>query len=305
MPVDLRQSILQLPRSPGVYRFRDARGTVLYVGRATELRPRVASYWSKLRGRRHLARMVAQIDRIEAVPCDSVHEATWLERNLLERSLPRWNRTRGGQETPVYLRLDTRPGAPGVSVAHVRQEADGLRYFGPYLGGERARHTVSALHRILPLAHTGTRLRGAELDMARTRGIEAMDVDTLAAAVTAVLQRDPAAIAQARSDLEGARDRACAAMAFELAGRIQAELQALKWTSEPQRVTLEDEAADSDVYGWSGGILVHFGIHAGRLDTWSQRTCTQARAMPRLTATEASWVEFAQRAADLAAALRS
>lgn len=293
----------QLPRSPGVYRFRDARGTVLYIGRATELRSRVASYWSKLRGRRHLARMVPRIDRIEAVACDSVHEATWLERNLLERSLPRWNRTRGGQESPVYLRLDARPGAPGLSVTHVRQVADGVQYFGPYLGGERARLTVSALHRILPLAHTGTRLRGAELDMARARGVGVLDAGALTGALAAVLQRDPEAIAQARSDLTAARDRASAAMAFELAGRIQAELQALDWTIERQRVTVEDGAGDEDVYGWSGGILVHFGIHGGRLEQWSQRSCAQARAVPRLAATATEWTEFAQRAAELAVAL--
>ncbi|HST84798.1 MAG TPA: hypothetical protein VLL08_23875 [Kineosporiaceae bacterium] len=304
LSVNLRETVRRLPRSPGVYRFRDARGTVLYLGRATELRPRVASYWSKLRGRRHLTRMVAQIDRVEAVACDGVHEATWLERNLLERSLPRWNRTRGGQETPVYLRLDTRPDAPGLSVAHVRQEAVGVRYFGPYLGGERARQTVSALHRILPLAHTGTRLRGAELDIARARGIGEIDAGALAAAVAAVLQRDPAAIVQARDDLLRARDRACTAMAFELAGRIQTELQALEWTSGPQRVTIPDAATqDRDVYGWSGGILVHFGIHAGRLDTWSQRSCAQVRAAQRLADTPPEWVGFAQRAAELAVTL--
>jgi excinuclease ABC subunit C len=303
MPVSLRRTVQHLPRSPGVYRFRDARGTVLYIGRATELRPRVASYWSKLRGRRHLARMVPQIDRIEAVACDSVHEASWLERNLLERSLPRWNRTRGGQETPVYLRLDTRPGTPGLSVAHVRQAADGVQFFGPYLGGERARLTVSALHRILPLAHTGTRLRGAELDMARARGVGTLDTGTLAGSVAAVLRRDPDAIAIARSDLTSARDRASAVMAFELAGRIQAELQALEWTTGRQRVTVEDGAGDGDVYGWSGGILVHFAIRAGRLDQWSQRRCGQARAVPRLAATATEWTGFAQSAAELAVAL--
>lgn len=64
-----------LPSEPGVYRFRDSTGKVLYIGRATVLRSRVASYWSELGGRSHLAPMVARIARIEAVSCDSVHEA--------------------------------------------------------------------------------------------------------------------------------------------------------------------------------------------------------------------------------------
>jgi excinuclease ABC subunit C len=93
-------AIAGLPGTPGVYRFRDARGGVLYIGRATALRNRVASYWSDLRDRGHLAPMVARVTRIEAVTCDSPHEGVWLERNLLEASLPPWNRTPGGQGKP-------------------------------------------------------------------------------------------------------------------------------------------------------------------------------------------------------------
>lgn len=68
-------AVSRLPAVPGVYRFRDAEGEVLYIGRATSLRSRVGSYWSDLRGREHLAPMVTAIARVEAVPCASVHEA--------------------------------------------------------------------------------------------------------------------------------------------------------------------------------------------------------------------------------------
>jgi excinuclease ABC subunit C len=102
----------RLPRSPGVYRFRDAADRVLYVGRASALRSRVASYWLELRGRGHLGPMVARVASVEAVCCDSAHEAAWLERNLLEVSLPPFNRTPGGQETAVYIRLDAGPVHP-------------------------------------------------------------------------------------------------------------------------------------------------------------------------------------------------
>ena len=137
--------VRRLPRAPGVYRFRDARGRVLYIGRATDLRSRVASYWS-LRDRPHLRRMVAAIHRLEALTCDSVHEAAWLERNLLEERLPRWNRTAGGAEAPVFLRLDPGPARPGLRTSYTEG-------FGPYLGGARARLALSALLRVHPL-HT-------------------------------------------------------------------------------------------------------------------------------------------------------
>ena len=125
----------RLPTSPGVYRFRDAGDRVLYAGRASALRSRVASYWTGLRDRGHLAPMVARVARIEAVSCDSAHEAAWLERNLLEASLPPWNRTPGGQESAVYIRMDAGPVHPGLSVAYQVEPADQMRCFGPILGG--------------------------------------------------------------------------------------------------------------------------------------------------------------------------
>lgn len=296
-------AVARLPASPGVYRFRDARGRVLYIGRATTLRSRVASYWSDLRDRDHLAPMVAAVARIEAVACDSVHEASWLERNLLEAGLPRWNRTPGGQETVVYLRLDTRPAGPGLTVDYLSRAATrDVRYFGPYLGGLRARQAAAALGRILPLAYAGAQLSGAHRDLARTRGVTGADRDRIARQLTAVLERRPDAVAAARRELEELRDRAARALGFELAGRIQEEIQALDWVTEPQRVTRMDPE-DAEVHGWAGGVLVRFVISGGRLCEWSQRACGQAQAAARLAATPPGWTTFARRNAELAAAL--
>jgi excinuclease UvrABC nuclease subunit len=108
----------------------------------------VGSSWGDLGDRRHLASMVTRIDRVEAVACDSEHEAAWLERNLLEHRLPPWNRT-GGPEVPVYIRLDPGPAAPGLRVVHEHERSAGGRHFGPYLGGARVRLAASGLHREL------------------------------------------------------------------------------------------------------------------------------------------------------------
>jgi excinuclease ABC subunit C len=298
-------AVARLPGGPGVYRFRDGRGRVLYIGRATSLRGRVASYWADLRDRGHLAPMVRRVARIEAVSCDSVHEAAWLERNLLETSLPPWNRTPGGQEVLVYIRMDERAGQPGLTVEHVARPAGQVRYFGPYLGGLRVRQAVAALDRVLPLSATGTRLRGTRLDMARARGAARADREELIAAIAAVLDRQPDAVAGARAELERRRDQAAGILAFELAGRVQAELEALDWVVSPQRVTLRamPSAGELDVYGWSDDVLVYFGVRGGRLCLWSQRRCGQARAQAHLAATPADWADFAARNAELAAAL--
>jgi hypothetical protein len=141
--------VARLPLGPGVYRFRDAAGRVLYVGRAVCLRRRVASYWGDLGDRGHLAAMVPRIARVEAVPCASAHEAAWLERNLLERRTPPWNRSRsGGQEAEVWIRLSQSADAAGVAVARRPRSGDRARYFGPYLGGQKARHAVCGLGRV-------------------------------------------------------------------------------------------------------------------------------------------------------------
>ncbi|MET0492452.1 MAG: GIY-YIG nuclease family protein [Actinoplanes sp.] len=294
----MRADIARLPGTPGVYRFRGATGRVLYVGRATALRSRVASYWLNLGDRPHLSTMVRGVTRIEAVSCDSVHEAAWLERNLLEESLPRWNRTRGGQEVPAYLRLDSRPATAGLRVEHgVTAPVAGVRFFGPYLGGERARLAATALHRVLPLAWARDGLTGAERDLAARRGITPADREALAETLAAVLRRDPVAVTTATRNLSAVRDRAAAALAFEFAGKVQEELGALAWVTAPQQVTLQ-EPTDLTVQGWSDGMLVSFVVRQGRVRSWTQRPSSRPAPDP-----PAGWAGFALRNAELAATL--
>jgi len=202
MAPSAREQATRLPLAPGVYRFRDASGRVLYLGRATSLRRRVASYWGDLGGRAHLGPMVARIARVEAVACDSAHEAAWLERNLLQAVKPPWNRAPdGGQEAEVWIRLSDDPRTPGVTVVHERNDKD--RHFGPYLGGRQVRLAVSGLGRVLPLTYTGGTLTGARQDMARIRGISEADRVPLAEG-----SGGPRSRPRGGTPLEGKPDRA-------------------------------------------------------------------------------------------------
>jgi excinuclease ABC subunit C len=297
----------RLPLAPGVYRFRDAAGHVLYLGRAVSLRRRVTSYWGDLGDRAHLAVMVARIARVEAVECDSAHEAAWLERNLLERRLPPWNRSpSGGQESEVWIRLSQSARAPGVRVVHQPSPGDAARYFGPYLGGQKVRDAVSGLGRVLPLAYAGDGAAGTERDMARVRGAAPGARADLAQTAAAVLNRDPAAVASLRAQLTARRDAAATGLAFEFAGRLQAELEALDWITCEQKVT-QAQPCDLDVHGWADGVLVSFEIRGGRLSGWRQRVCGPPAARRCLTQSAAEspgWADFARRSAELAARLR-
>jgi excinuclease ABC subunit C len=316
LPSGPRTLVARLPLEPGVYRFRDAAGHTLYLGRAVNLRRRVASYWGDLRDRDHLAPMVARIARLEAVVCDSPHEAAWLERNLLERHKPPWNRSpSGGQEAEVWIRLSESARAPGVTVVYHRSPGEGARHFGPYLGGRKVRDAVSGLSRVLPLGYTAERYTGAERELARIRGASPGAGAGLVRAVTAVLDRDPAAVAALRGELTARRDAAAAGLAFEFAARLQAELEALDWVTAEQKVT-QAQPSDFDVYGWADGVLIRFEVRGGRLSGWSQRACGTAAARRHLAeassgeprppgpARRSAWADFARRSAELAARLR-
>jgi len=298
-----REQAARLPLGPGVYRFRDAAGGVLYLGRAVCLRRRAASYWGDLGDRGHLAAMVARIAQVEAVPCASALEAAWLERNLLQRRKPPWNLS-GGQESEVWIRLSVSADAPGVMVVRRARSGDPARYFGPYLGGQKARDAASGLSRVLPLGHAADRLAGTGCELARARGASPGVRDDLARTVIAVLDRDPAAVAAVRAELIRRRDTAAAALAFEFAGRVQAELEALDWITAEQKVT-QAEPCDFDVHGWAGGVLIRFEVRGGRLSGWTQCPCAAAAAR-RLVAPKhqsPAWTDFARRTAELAAVL--
>jgi excinuclease ABC subunit C len=295
-----RDACAVLPRQPGVYRFRDVAGRVMYVGRATDLRSRTRSYWGDLAGRRHLRRMVRQIARIEAVACASVHEASWLERNLLERSKPRWNRAAGGAEVPRWLVVDTSSDRPGLRLTH-EPEAD-RPTFGPYLGGERSRAALRGILRVWPLHLTGTRSSGTALAMAEARGLGAGDRERLLADVVQLLSRDPLALDRVTARLLAARDEAVSGLMFETAQQIQGELGAVAWLVSPQRVTAA-HPPDLIVHGWAAGTLVSFSGTDHRIDRWSLRRVGEDRGRSLARLTPPAWREFATTNAELAAEL--
>jgi len=128
----------------------------------------------------------------------------------------------------------------------------------------------------------------------------------LAQAIAAVLSRDQAAVTALRTELTARRDAAAAALAFEFAGKLQAEIEALDWITGEQKVTRAPWGqADADVCGWADGVLVCFEIRGGRMCGWRQRPCGAAAARPHLDRTPPGWADFTLRSAELAARLRS
>lgn len=299
---DPLSQVARLPEAPGVYRFRDDQGRVLYVGRARRLRRRVRSYWRDLGDRPWLSTMVARIARVEALVCACEHEACWLERNLLEHSRPRWNRALGGAEVPRYLVIESDRRTARLRLVHHPKESPGGMIFGPYLGGTKVRLLASALHRVYPIAYAVNGLTSAERDMGRIRGVDPEDRDRLQRRLRAVLDGRSAAVSAFLDELTRRRDEAAAQLSYELAGQVQEELIASSWLLGTQRMTTIT-GVDAELYGSQDGTLLQLSIINGRVCRWQQRRCGKDRATELVAGTPVAWREFLQDNAELAVSL--
>ncbi|MEY2459036.1 MAG: polymerase subunit epsilon [Acidimicrobiaceae bacterium] len=139
----------QLPRAPGVYVFRDRSGRPLYVGKASNLRTRVRSYFSS-DDRRKIGPMLRETHGIDHVVCRSTLEAAVLESRLIATHLPRYNRQGTGRRRYVYVKLTTNEPFPRLAVVRVPR-ADGGLYLGPVSSTRVARLIVDAIESVVPL----------------------------------------------------------------------------------------------------------------------------------------------------------
>lgn len=138
----------RLPRSPGVYMFRDAAGRALYVGKATNLRARVRSYFSTDE-RRKTGALLREVARIDHVLCPSPLEAAVLEVRLIHRLEPRFNRQATTWRRYAYLKL-TSERFPRLSVVKTVRD-DGALYIGPLPSHRAARTVADAIETAIPL----------------------------------------------------------------------------------------------------------------------------------------------------------
>jgi excinuclease ABC subunit C len=146
---DVRDKLKGLPAKPGVYLFRDAKGDVLYVGKAKSLRPRVRSYFQAGSSdtRQSIPRLVSRIDDLEVIVTGSEVEALHLEQNLVKRHRPPFNvRLRDDKSFP-YIAVTVEDEYPRVMFTRERHRR-GVSYFGPYANAKKVRETLDVLNRV-------------------------------------------------------------------------------------------------------------------------------------------------------------
>jgi excinuclease ABC subunit C len=138
-----------VPDAPGAYLFRDADGRVLYVGKATSLRKRLASYWGKPLDRRTEA-MMDQATQVEWIVASGEVDALMLEYNLIKAHRPRFNIRYRDDKSYPYLALTVGERWPRAQVMRGARRK-GVRYFGPYGHAYAIRETLDALTRVFPV----------------------------------------------------------------------------------------------------------------------------------------------------------
>ncbi|HET7870705.1 MAG TPA: excinuclease ABC subunit UvrC [Actinomycetota bacterium] len=138
-----------IPDAPGVYLFRDADGRVVYAGKATSLRKRLASYWGKPLHPRTEAMMTAA-GSVEWIVASNEVDALMLEYNLIKENLPRFNIRYRDDKSYPYLALTVGERWPRAQVVRGSRRK-GVRYFGPFAHAYAIRETLDALTRVFPV----------------------------------------------------------------------------------------------------------------------------------------------------------
>jgi excinuclease ABC subunit C len=275
--MDLLQKIRSIPTEPGVYLYKNAEGEVIYVGKAKNLRSRVASYFHE--GRWEDAKtgtLVREAVDVDYIVVANNKEALALENNLIKQRKPRFNILLRDDKTYPYVKLTLGERWPRVYVTR-RLRKDGSAYYGPYFPANLAYRIVDLIHRnfLIPSCKVDlTRFHPRpclQYYIKRCLGPCVQDLTTPDAYQEAV--RDVKLFLEGRptdlsKSLNQRMEQAAAAEEYERAARYRDLISTVEQLQERQRIAAA-EGDDADVFGYhyeNGMLAVNlFHMRAGRV----------------------------------------
>ncbi|MDD5025867.1 MAG: GNAT family N-acetyltransferase [Candidatus Peribacteraceae bacterium] len=160
----LRKRIAKAPTNPGVYRWLDEDGDVLYVGKAKNLRNRLKSYVEKTMAKTMGPWKIALMERVRDFSCTITNtelEALILETNLIKECKPKYNVLMKDDKNYVYVRVAIQDPFPSVEIVR-RMADDKAKYFGPYTSAFDVRETLTMLRKIFPFRNCKMSIEAAE-----------------------------------------------------------------------------------------------------------------------------------------------
>jgi len=242
MRANLEDRLAGLPRSPGVYLFRDAFGDVLYVGKAKSLRARVRSYFQRGDGRPGALQLAERIADLEVIVTRTEAEALVLEQNLVKRHRPPFNiRLRDDKSFP-YIAVTLEDEYPRVMFTRERHRR-GTVYFGPYASAKKVRGTLDVLNRVFrfrpcegpkPGRHSGIPCLDYHLDRCLAPCIGAVSREEYGRVIEGVIAFLSGDTETIQRELEARMREAAAAERFEEAARYRNRLFAIRHLAERQ-----------------------------------------------------------------------
>lgn len=244
----LQEKLKRLPDKPGVYVMKDARGKIIYVGKARVLKNRVRQYFQA--GKNHSAKvkaMVAKITDFETIITATEVEALILECNLIKKHRPRYNISLKDDKSYPYLRV-TAEDFPRIILTR-RIIHDGSRYFGPYTSGLAVKETLALLRKIFPLrtCKTFAKRPCLEFHIKRCRAPCANKIprEEYMRLVNAAEKFLEGRTAQIERELAAQMNEAAETLNFEQAARFRDILSAIKKITEKQKIVTDTGDVDA------------------------------------------------------------
>ncbi|HEY5517035.1 MAG TPA: excinuclease ABC subunit UvrC [Coriobacteriia bacterium] len=259
----IREQLTAVPDAPGVYLWKDATGTVLYVGKAKALRKRMKQYAQGHDDRAMVPEMMSRVASFDYVVTTNEVESLILENNLIKEHHPRYNVDYRDDKTYPYIALTTGDPFPGIKYTREKHRP-GTTYFGPYTDARAARATVDVVRRIYPICRTDcvewkrvTARGGAptgkpcfDFHIGKGPGpcMGAVSREEYAATVALVEAFLDGRQSTVERDLERRMRDAAAELDYESAGRYRNRLDAVRSILEKQTI-VSASGLDADVIG--------------------------------------------------------